>query len=364
MVQDSESADVCEIDCKALRTVPVCGKMDNLMIFRIIVIMNLIRYLLVFVIIWASPARPLCQSLPGDLDTLVVGLDGSGDFTSIQAAIHSCRSFQTFEKVIYIKNGVYREKILIDTYLAHIQLIGENRDSTIITFDDHAWEFRNSTFLTYTLKVLGDHVTLENLTIRNTAGQVGQAVALHMEGDYGTVRNCRLLGNQDTLYAAGKSSRQYYADCYIEGTTDYIFGAATAVFDRCTIHSKRDSYITAASTPEGQAFGYVFRDCRLTASPGVASVYLGRPWRDHARVIFINCEMGGHIRTEGWHNWGKPAREETVFYAEYKSTGPGAHPGKRVSWSHQLTDKEAKVYRQDSLLFSQCSTWEPLDKAQ
>src|SRR5690606_14235697 len=129
-----------------------------------------------------------------------------------------------------------------------------------------------------------------------------------------------------------------------EGTTDYIFGGATAVFDSCTLHSKKNSFITAASTDYGNEFGYVFRHCKLIADPDVTQVYLGRPWRDYARVVFIECDMGAHVKPEGWHNWNKPEREKTAFYAEYKSKGPGGDASRRVSWSRQLKEKELKEY--------------------
>lgn len=287
---------------------------------------------------------------------VVVAKDGSGDFLTIQEAINTCRAFQTDEKVIYIKNGVYNEKIVIDSFFTHLHLIGESRDSTIITFSHHAGMPGIGTFNSYTLKVLGNFTTLENLTIKNEAGPVGQAVALHVEGDGVTVKNCNILGDQDTLYAAGQKSRQYYANCTISGTTDFIFGAAIAVFDYCTLHSKKESYITAASTPEENDFGYVFRNCKLTAEPDIQKVYLGRPWRDYAKVVFISCEMGAHIRPEGWHNWSKPEREKTAFYAEFNSGGASADAKSRVAWSHQLSKKEVKRYTLDRI-FAFSTTW-------
>lgn len=295
----------------------------------------------------------------GDSDesaTITVSQDGEGDYRTIQEAINSCRAFQTFDKVIYIKNGIYKEKVLIDSFFTHLHLIGESKDSTIIAFDDYAGKGNLGTFTSYTVKVLGDHTTIENLTIKNSSGEVGQAVALHVEGDCVVVKNCRILGNQDTLYTAGQKSRQYYANCYIDGTTDYIFGAATAVFDDCILHSKRNSFITAASTPKDSQFGYIFRNCKLTADTGVEKVYLGRPWRDCAQVVFISCAMGDHIASEGWHNWGQPKREKTAFYAEYKSTGPGAGPGERVKWSHQLSKRELREYTFDKI-YRYCTEW-------
>ena len=206
------------------------------------------------------------------------------------------------------------------------------------------------TFRTYTLQIRGNRVTLENLTVENRAGRVGQAVALHVEGDCVAVRNCRLLGNQDTLFTGNENSRQYYDRCYIEGTTDYIFGPATCWFDHCILHSKSDSYITAASTPENHKNGYVFYKCNLTAAEGVVNVYLGRPWRPYASVVFLECRMGKHIRPEGWHNWRNAANEKTARYAEYASAGEGTDPESRVSWSSQLDEDDVSLYIPESVL--------------
>ncbi|MFT3738114.1 MAG: pectinesterase family protein [Breznakibacter sp.] len=316
--------------------------------------MNSIRNLLALCIAcwctWASSGA-LAQT------KVIVAADGTGDYTTLQEAIGHCKAFQPTETVIFIKNGIYREKVLIDTFYTNLRLVGESAEQTIITYDDHAGMPDIGTFNSYTMKVTGNGIVLENLTIENASGEKGQAVALHIEGDRCIIRNCRLLGNQDTLYAAGQKSRQYYSNCYIDGTTDFIFGAATAVFDRCTLHSKRNSFITAASTPKGNAYGYVFLDCKLTANSGVNKVYLGRPWRDDANVVFVNCTMDEHIVPEGWHNWGKPEREKTAFYAEYRSSGNGANPNGRVAWSHQLTKKEIKKYTVKNI-FKQTSNWD------
>lgn len=288
---------------------------------------------------------------------VVVALDGSGDYTSIQEAVTACGAFPAEQKEVFIKNGTYHEKVLIDSFQSNITLKGESKEKTIITNGDHAGQPGVGTFNSYTLKVAGDHICIENLTIENSAGEVGQAVALHVEGDYFQSVNCRILGNQDTLYAAGQKSRQYYRACYISGTTDFIFGAAVAVFDDCEIHSIRNSFVTAASTPEGNLFGYIFRHCKLTAEPGVDKVYLGRPWRAYAKTVFIDCELGSHITPEGWHNWDKPEREKTTFYAEYNSSGPGANAAGRVGWSCQLSKKEIRQYQLKNI-FSFCSSWE------
>src|SRR5690606_3636718 len=203
---------------------------------------------------------------------MIVAQDGSGDFTTIQAAIDAAKAYPDAQVLIYIKNGVYKEKVQVYSWNTKLSLIGEDRDKTVITYDDYFDKIglgRNSTFHTYTLQVRGNDFYAENLTIENSAGPVGQAVALHVEADRTVFVNCRFIGNQDTVFAAGEGTRQYFKDCYIEGTTDYIIGSATAVFDECEIHSKANSYITAASTPEGEAYGFVFLNAHLTASEGV-----------------------------------------------------------------------------------------------
>ena len=282
------------------------------------------------------------QNLSSDM---VVAKDGSGDYTYLQDAIDACRAFTPRRLTILIKNGVYKEKLLIPAWVTDISLIGESADSTILTFDDHAGRGKMGTFDSYSVRIAGNDIYVENVTIQNTAGPVGQAVALHIEGDRCIFRNCRFLGNQDTMFASGENARQYYLNCYIEGTTDFIFGPATAVFENCVIHSKKNSYITAASTPQWVKYGYVFKNCTLTADPAVDEVYLGRPWRDYARTVFIACKMGNHILPEGWHNWSRPEAEKTSFYAEFASTGPGANPGARVGWAQQLTEKEVETYQ-------------------
>ena len=281
---------------------------------------------------------------------IVVAQDGSGDFITIQDAINSVRDFTPVPRVIHIKKGIYYEKVEIPSWKCDITLKGDGLEETLIYYDDYASLRRMGTFRTYTLQIRGNRVTLENLTVETRAGRVGQAVALHVEGDCVAVRNCRLLGNQDTLFTGNENSRQYYDRCYIEGTTDYIFGPATCWFDHCILHSKSDSYITAASTPENHKNGYVFYKCNLTAAEGVVNVYLGRPWRPYASVVFLECRMGKHIRPEGWHNWRNAANEKTARYAEYASAGEGADPESRVSWSSQLDEDDVSLYIPESVL--------------
>jgi pectinesterase len=303
---------------------------------------------------WMPGLSPvLAQAQTGYATEIVVAQDGSGDFTTIQAAIDGAKCFPDRRITILVKNGVYREKVKVHAWNNLLTLRGESAEKTVITGADHfesVGRGRNSTFHTYTVLVQGDDFRAENLTIENTAGPVGQAVALAVEADRCVFLNCRLLGHQDTLYAAGATSRQYFRNCYIEGTTDFIFGAATALFDSCTVHSKSNSYITAASTSRGQPFGFVFRHCRLTAAPGIDSVYLGRPWRDHARVVFLHCDLGPHILPEGWQNWEGTERLKTAYYAEYGNSGPGAGTARRAAWSRQLSRKEARRYTLERIL--------------
>lgn len=293
-------------------------------------------------------------------DTIVVSRDGTGNFRTLQEAIESARAFMDYTVTIYVKNGVYKEKVIVPSWVENIDIIGEDRDKTIITYDDHANINKMGTFRTYTVKVEGSDITFKNLTIENNVAQLGQAVALHTEGDRLKFINCRILGNQDTIYTGAKFTRLYFKDCYIDGTTDFIFGPSTALFEDCIIHSKRNSYVTAASTPKEAKYGYVFKHCKLTAEPGVDKVYLGRPWRPYAYTLFIECELGKHIVSAGWHNWGKQSNEETARYMEYKNTGEGANASERVAWSKQLTKKEAEAVTVDAIFRTQ-SNWNPID---
>ncbi|UII31812.1 pectinesterase family protein [Fulvivirga ulvae] len=282
----------------------------------------------------------------------VVALDSSGDYTSIQEAINSSKAFPYQRVIIKIKNGIYREKVRIYAWNPHVSLIGEDKEKTIIAYDDHFKRIdqgRNSTFHTATLAVEGNNFYASNLTIQNTAGNVGQAIALSVNANKVVIENCNIEGNQDTLYTSGEGFRQYFDRCHIEGTTDFIFGNATVLFTNCTIHSKADSYITAASTPQNEPFGYVFMHCTLTADEQVNKVYLGRPWRKYAKTVFVETAIGDHVVAEGWSSWsGEEAND--AFYAEYNCTGPGYKPEARVSWSHQLTAAEATKYNLDNIL--------------
>lgn len=296
---------------------------------------------------------------------ITVAKDGSGDFTSIQKAIESCKSFPYERITVYIKNGTYREKVRVPAWNTQLSFIGENKDSTIIVHSDYFNKIDkgpNSTFYTATLMIQGNDFHAESLTIKNNAGPVGQAIALDVEADRCSFVNCKILGNQDVIYAAGENARQYFKNCIISGTTDFIFGEATALFENCTIICKDNSYITAASTPKNVSYGFVFKNCEIKALPGIEKVYLGRPWRKYARTVFINCQMGDFIRPKGWNNWSNPENEKMVFYAEYHSTGAGANPSERVDWSHQLTKKKAKQYTIENIFTTNKSTWNPVKK--
>ena len=214
-----------------------------------------------------------------------VAKDGTGDFKYIQDAIDAMRVYPLLPITLYIKNGVYNEKIALPAENTDVTFIGESVEKTILVFNDYSGRGRLTTFTSYTAKISGNRFVAENITFSNSAGSVGQAVALYVDADKAVFKNCRFLGNQDTIFAAGENSRQLFVDCYIEGTTDFIFGPSTAVFQGCTIRAKSDSYITAANTPQGKKFGVVFLECKIIADSNVKKVYLGRPWRLSRRHI-------------------------------------------------------------------------------
>lgn len=289
---------------------------------------------------------------------IYVAQDGSGDYTTITDALNGVRAYMDYTVTVHIGEGVYKEKIVIPAQLTNVVFEGVSPEKTVITYDHHANIDHMGTFRTYTVKVDGSDLLFRNLTIENNAPRLGQAVALHTEGDRLHFVNCRLLGNQDTLFTGGKNARLLFENCYIEGTTDFIFGPATAMFRGCDIHSKTNSYITAASTPEDVAVGYVFDNCKLTADEGVDKVYLGRPWRPYAHTMFINCDMGEHIRAEGWHNWSNKENEKTARYGEYGCKGPGAAQDGRVEWTSNPDEATAKALLDLDNIFTHTSKWE------
>ncbi len=296
----------------------------------------------------------VCASSTNAWDFVVAG-DGSGDFLTVQEAINAVPDFRKNRTTIFIKKGIYKEKLVLPASKTLVSFIGEDPEETILTYDDYAQKKNRfgeevGTTGSTSFYIFGEGFIAENITFENSAGPVGQAVAVRIESDMVAFKNCRFMGNQDTLYPHGKNSRQYYKNCYIEGTVDFIFGWSTAVFEDCTIFCKTKGYVTAPSTEEGTAYGFVFLNCDITGNAPEHSFYLGRPWRPYGKSVFIGCKLGKHIRPEGWHNWGDTNKEKTAYFAEYNNTGEGADTSDRVTWSHQLTSELAKMYTAENIL--------------
>ncbi|MDQ6905115.1 MAG: pectinesterase family protein [Bacteroidota bacterium] len=294
---------------------------------------------------------------------VTVAKDGTGKYSSVQQAFDAIAPENKKPITIYIKNGIYKEKLHLDSSKNFITIIGEDKFKTILTYDDHTGKVtRNgdtiNTRTSASFLVLGDYFTAENVTIQNDAGfTAGQAVALESDGDKAQFFNCRLIGFQDVLFTNNELSRQYYKDCYIEGATDFIFGSATVWFERCHIHSKKNSHVTAASTPKDHPFGYVFDNCILTGDSSLRNVSLGRPWRPFASVIYMHCFFGPQIKPEGWRNWNKTDNYKTTRFSEYENYGPGAEVNARVSWSVQLNDADANKLTISNVF----DGWQPKD---
>ena len=304
------------------------------------------------------------NALPGA--TVTVALDGSGDFKTVQAAVDAAGDGSCD---IRIKPGTYREEVTIAKPGIRLRGAGAGPKEVVLSFDKSAGT-AGGTGKSASVLVTGDDFYAENLTIENTFSRThgltpegSQAVALRLRGDRAVLRRVRLLGYQDTLYADGKGcdseqgpcrpARQYFADCYIEGNVDFIFGDAVAFFEGCEIHALAHPVvmITAQSKRyEGERSGYVFDHCRLTADPGASKVYLGRPWRSHSSVVFLNTWMGPQIVPAGWSEWRHNDQDSlpTVFYAEFNSSGPGANPQARDPHSRQLTAAEAAKFSKES----------------
>jgi pectinesterase len=293
---------------------------------------------------------------------LVVASDGSGRYTTVQAALDVIPANNQEPVTIFIKQGIYKERLILETGKNNVTLVGESRDKTILTFNNHkGGVLPNGDSVTTPTSasffVRADNFKAREITFQNDAGfTAGQAVAVMTQGDKLLFSECNFKGFQDVLFCSGVNSRQYYDHCYIEGTTDFIFGPSTAVFQSCHIHSKKNSHVTAASTPRETAFGFVFLDCKLTADSGLNNVSLGRPWRPYSSVTYIRCEIGRHIIPEGWNNWRNPANEQTARYAEYKSFGQGGGADKRARWAHQLTDEEVERFDLKNIF----PAWDPL----
>lgn len=299
----------------------------------------------------------------GQTKQITVAADGSGNYKTVQEAFNAIPLNNKTKITVFIKSGIYKEKLLLDSSKNFVTVIGENKFNTILTYDDHTGKRSPkgdiiNTRTSCSFKMVADDFTAENLTFQNDAGfSAGQAVAVESDGDKAIFRNCRFLGFQDVLFTNSDKSRQYYENCYIEGTTDFIFGSATVWFEKCHIHSKKDSHVTAASTPQGNKFGYIFNECVLTGDTSVRNASLGRPWRPYASVTYIHCFIGEHIRQEGWSNWNNTENYKTTRYAEYKNYGASADPSKRVPWSKQLSDEEMKNYTIKNIF----GNWNPVE---
>ncbi|HQV86952.1 MAG TPA: pectinesterase family protein [Chitinophagaceae bacterium] len=293
---------------------------------------------------------------------ITVAQDGSGDYKTVQAAINAVPVNNNKPIAIIIKKGIYKEKILIDSLRPFITLIGEDKLNTVLTYNDHTGKLAPNgdtinTRTSWSFKIMANNFTARDITFQNDAGfSAGQAVAVESDGDKAVFINCRFTGNQDVLFTNSERSRQYYEHCYIEGTTDFIFGSSTVWFEKCHIYSKKNSHITAASTPREKEFGYVFNWSRLDGDSSLVNVSLGRPWRPYAAVAYLHCYIGRHIKAEGWSVWNKNDNHLTSRYAEYNNFGPSSDPEARVKWAKHLTAEEAKKYT----LLNVLRGWNPL----
>lgn len=282
------------------------------------------------------------------------GIEGTAEFPTIQMAMdhHPFAGIGKDGKpgrvYIEIAPGVYHERVIVTQNHTNITLVGMGKSpaDVVITNSLNAKQ-AGGTFFTETVEINGDGFEAENITFENSAGNTGQAVAAAVRADRAVFKQCRFLGHQDTLFA--DYGRQYYVDSYIEGGVDFIFGNATAVFDRSEIHANAAGYLTAQSrTLPGQTTGYVIINSKVTSGvePGALrnTISLGRPWRPYARVVYINTELPANVIPEGWNTWGNRDKVPVAYYAEYKSTGPGANPSARAPWTHQLTAQQAAQY--------------------
>lgn len=309
---------------------------------------------------------------------VTVAKDGSGDFTTIQQAVDALRSFRPEGRAtIRVRNGVYEEKVVVPSHKTEISIIGESRDSTILIWHDHANMSDGKggtigTFESYTLKVEGPGFICEDMTIVNDAMtfnnprwhishkdiyNVGQAVAVHIDADRVIFRNCALKGFQDTLFTGNPEGREFFDNCWIEGTVDFIFGPATVWFRQCHLHALSDGYYTAASTPEGR-YGYIFDACTFTAAEGIGKLWLGRPWRPYAQVILKDCLIDAPVDPQGWNDWGDPANHRTARFWEYSCSGKGSDRSGRVTWSKKLSNGRAHRITKDKVFTRPADIWE------
>jgi pectinesterase len=280
--------------------------------------------------------------------SVIVSKNDPVTLTTVQEAINLVPDNNPERFVIFIRNGVYKEKIVLPRSKSNVTMVGESAEGVILTYDDFSGKVVNgdtiTTYTSHSFAADADDFIAMNITFANSAGPVGQAVALRTTGDRQVFYNCRLIGHQDTYYTQGYY-RNYLKNCFIEGTTDFIFGRSTVVFDSCHINSlKTGSFITAASTEKDVEFGYVFINSRFTAAENVNMVFLGRPWRPFARTVIINSFLDDFINPQRWSIWRGNENHLSCFYAEYKNYGPGSNKENRIEWSHKLTETQYKDY--------------------
>jgi pectinesterase len=304
------------------------------------------------------------KAVPGKPD-VIVAADGTGRYKTIREAIDASPQITSDTGrrwTILVKPGIYRELLYVQREKRFTALVGENAEKTILTYDlserlPGPDDKIIGTFRTSTLVIDADDFLVENMTIENSAGARGPALALRVDGDRVVFRGCRFLGWQDTILV--NRGRHYFEDCHIEGAVDFIFGGATAYFERCLIRVIGVGFITAASTPDHQPFGFVFANSKIVGVNSEVKTFLGRPWRDYAKTVFLNCEMSEVVHPAGWDNWKKPQAEKAAFYAEYKSTGAGATPLERAPWSKQLTAEETSALTREKVLAG-ADGWDPV----
>ncbi|KAK4491401.1 hypothetical protein RD792_002146 [Penstemon davidsonii] len=268
-----------------------------------------------------------------------VDQSGLGDYTKIQDAIDSVPSNNSELVFIWIKPGTYREKVVVPADKPFITLSGTNAaDSTVITWNDGG----NAPSQSPTVKILASDFVGRYLTIQNTYGKTGKGVALKVSGDKAAFYGCRILSYQDTLL--DDIGRHYYKNCYIEGATDFVFGNAASLYEKCHLHSisKGDGAMTAQKRESPlENTGFVFLGCKLTGSGGAV---LGRPWGSYSRVVYAITYMSDVVQPQGWNDWEDPTKQKTAYYGEYKCYGPGSKRDKRVKWSHSLSNEEAAPF--------------------
>ncbi|RYY19139.1 MAG: pectin esterase [Cytophagaceae bacterium] len=297
------------------------------------------------------------------LRTLVVASNGTGDFRTVQAALDAVPKGNKIPTTIFIRRGVYKEKLTLNKKQDHVRLRGEGDDprGVVLTFDDYKGRLLPggdtlTTSNSATLRVYAQDFTAENLTVENTALPTAQAVALWVYGDRAQLINCRFLGNRDTVYPYGYGSRQLYSNCYIEGATDTVLGSATALFEDCTLFCKPGgTCLLAPSTPDTVSYGFVLQRCKIVGDAAAASYFLARPWKPFGKTVLLNCELAGVVQPRGWDHWGKESNKQDSFFAEYKSTGAGAAPKTRAPWARQLTPEQAALYTRQNILRG----WQP-----